>query len=100
MALGGGMILVRVDRDRPQLSGRSPWRFRERVENIARDVDHPVTCQVALLRKDPPVTGYLVITVPISHDAPHAHQSRFYRRFGSISAPLKHPPHRRCHETP
>lgn len=91
MALGGGVILVGVDEGPPPvltpivLAGQ-----RERVENIARGVDPPVPCQVVVIRKDPPVTGYLVITVPISDDAPHANQGRFYGRFGSISAPLKH----------
>jgi hypothetical protein len=51
-----------------------------------------------VIRKDPPVTGYLVITVPISDDAPHAHQGRFYGRFGSTSAPLKHEEVRRYFE--
>ena len=99
MALGGGVILVGVDEGPPpvltpiNLAGQ-----RERVEAIARGLDPPVPCQVAVIREDPPVAGYLVITVPVSDDAPHAHQGRFYGRFGSISAPLKHHEVRRYFE--
>lgn len=91
MALGGGVILVGVDEGPPPvLTPIALTGQRERVEAIARSVDPPVPCHVAVIRKDPPVTGYLVITVPVSDEAPHAHQGRFYGRFGSISAPLKH----------
>jgi hypothetical protein len=91
MALGGGVILVGLDEGPPVrlapilLAGK-----RERVENIARGVDPPVPCQLKVIRRNPPGSGYLVITVPISEDAPHAVQGKFYGRFGSISAPLKH----------
>jgi hypothetical protein len=85
------VILVGVDEGPPRaLTPITLAGQRERVESIARGLDPPVPCQVAVIRKDPPVTGYLVITVRISDDAPHAHQWRFYGRFGSISAPLKH----------
>lgn len=101
LALGGGVILVGVDEGPPPTLTPIPLvGQRERVENIARGVDPPVPCQVAVIRKDPPVTGYLVITVPISDDAPHAHQGRFYGRFGSISAPLKHQEVRRYFQDP
>jgi hypothetical protein len=61
MALGGGVILVGVDEGPPAtLTPITLAGQRERVENIARGVDPPVTCQVALIRKEPPVTGYLV----------------------------------------
>ncbi len=99
MALGGGVILVGVDEGPPPvLTPISLAGQRERVESIARGVDPPVPCQVSVLRKDPPVTGYLVITVPVSDDAPHAHQGRFYGRFDTISAPLKHHEVRRYFE--
>ncbi|MDQ3552829.1 MAG: ATP-binding protein [Chloroflexota bacterium] len=99
MALGGGVILVGVDEGPPQvLTPITLAGQRERVEGIARGIDPPVPCEVSVIRKDPPMTGYLVITVPVSDDAPHAHQGRFYGRFGSISAPLKHQEVRRYFE--
>lgn len=93
MALGGGTILVGVHEGPPaELTPILLAGQRERVETLARTVDPPVRCHVKVIRKDPPddKTGYLVITVPQSDEAPHAVNFRFYGRFGTISAPLKH----------
>lgn len=94
MALGGGVILVGVDEGPPvRLTAMPLSGQRERVEDIAQNgVDPPVRCRVAVIRCQPPseAEGYLVITVPVSDDAPHATGYRFYGRMGTTSQPLKH----------
>jgi hypothetical protein len=102
MALGGGVILVGVDEGPPvTLSPIVLAGQRERVERIARDgVDPPVVCNVAVMRRDAPdqASGYLVITVPVSDDAPHAVGYVFYGRFGTTNDPLRHREVRRLFE--
>jgi len=101
LALTGGTVLVGVTEGPPvALTPIGLRGQRERVAQIARSsIDPPLPIVVREIVSDAdPATGYLVIEVPPSPEAPHAVAGRFRGRSGTTNTILTAAEVRRLHE--